>query len=93
MHGTGGDPCLCRSSRASAWRSPLPPPQPAADDGMLAGATVPPPNCRGSITWRCCIVHEGCTIGSKSEDRSYVAGIEDPEGRSAMERGGGIRSG
>ena len=34
--------------------------------------------------------HEGCTMGSKREDKSYVAGTEDAEGRSAIESGGGV---
>lgn len=32
----------------------------------------------------------GCTMGSKSEDKSYEAGMEEAEGRSAMESGGGV---
>lgn len=82
-HGTvpgGGDPCLWRSSRAiNAWSWSV---LPLADNEPL------PPNWRGSIG-RCCMTHEGCTTGSKSDDKSYVTGMEEAEGRSAMESGGG----
>lgn len=46
-----------------------------------------PPNWRGSFCL-CCMAHEGCTIGSKSDDKSYVAGTEEADGRSDIERGG-----
>lgn len=29
-------------------------------------------------------------MGSKSDDKSYVAGTEEADGRSAIERGGGL---
>ena len=34
-----------------------------------------------------------CTIGSKSDDKSYVAGTEEAEGRLDIESGGGFTSG
>lgn len=87
VHGTdlgGEDPGLCKSSRANACRSPPPPTLVVEEQG--------PPNWRGSI-WRCCcMAHEGCTctIGSKREDKSYVAGMEKADGRSDIERGGDV---
>ena len=35
---------------------------------------------------------EGCIIGSKRHDKSYAAGIEEADGRSAIESGGGVTS-
>lgn len=36
------------------------------------------------------MAHEaGCTMGSKSDDKSYVTGMEEAEGRSARENTGG----
>lgn len=35
---------------------------------------------------------QGCTTGSKSDDKSYVAGTEEADGRSAIESGGGVMS-
>lgn len=34
----------------------------------------------------------GCTIGSKSDDKSYVVGTVDADGRSAIVNGGGLTS-
>jgi hypothetical protein len=37
--------------------------------------------------------HDGCTIGSKRDDKSYAApGIEEADGRSAIENGGDVTS-
>lgn len=36
------------------------------------------------------MTHGGCTMGSKSDDKSYATGMEEAEGRSEIERGGGI---
>ena len=36
--------------------------------------------------------HEGCTIGSKRDDKSYAAGIEEADGRPAIESGGCVTS-
>lgn len=82
VHGRCGDPCLWRSSRAKAWRSPEP----------VDEAEPVPPYWRGSICL-CCMAHEVCaTIGSKSDDKSYVAGTEEADGRSDIERGGAATS-
>lgn len=35
---------------------------------------------------------QGCTIGSKSDDKSYVVGTVEADGRSAIESGGGVTS-
>ena len=77
--GAGGDPCLWRSSRAKLWRSP-----PPSSDGLL-------PTCWLRSVGRCCMAHEAWAMGSKREDKSYVAGIEvaKADGRSEIENDGG----
>lgn len=34
------------------------------------------------------MAHEGCPIGSKSDDKSYVTDMEETDGRSDIDKGG-----
>ena len=77
----GGDPCLCRSSCANAWRSLFPPPSPTAAE---EDDDDPPYWLRGSTNLRCCVAHD--VGGSTIEAKSYG---ETDAGKSVMERGGG----